>query len=361
MKPIDQKFITDLKHRIIIHAGFTIASKQDCRTLQNIIQYEVGSPLSESTLYRLFLSKQEQHSFYQSTLDILARFVGFTTWNFFCEHTASNEETGGRPIATTFDSAQPGLLDFVVRDGAWEIAEDYFDALLIKIKEETFHVLGWNIYLALQRNPKQEKKFYDRFAGHTLVRKAFFEIGADPDFSLPHYVEGFEQYLKHLPNIKTTQYYQDLLFAKSFLIRYHFIQGNYDQVVKLFDDLKSLGEEKLLAIQSVYPIARYFEAKILYLKTKQNGAELKLVYDAYLRWLLPLFDRTNLSEKKAAIHCMVEAAQLSQSTAICKPLLYKYFSTFIAQLFNAGATPSLAAVLERTEFNGIRLQQRVRG
>jgi hypothetical protein len=41
-------------------------------------------------------------------------------------------------------------------------------------------------------------------------------------------------------------------------------------------------------------------------------------------------------------------------------MLYKHFSAFISMLFTSQSKPALEAILERTEFNGIRLQQRLR-
>lgn len=361
MKTIDQRYIKDLKRRLVVQAGFVIASKSDCRVLQSLIQQQVGSALSESTLYRLFLNKQKQHTFYRATLDILCQFIGFHSWSVFCETTASNQEAGGRPTESTFDLDQPGLLDFVISNNAWDIAEEFFDAVHQHQKHESIDVIGWSIFLALQRNPKQEKKFYQLFAGHPVVRSAFFEIGADPDFSLPHYGYGIEQYIKHIPSQGSPRYYQDVLFARCLLMRHYFIHEQFDSFYSQYQTVQAIPEETLLKhVKSVYPLARYFQAQVLFHYLKQNNAAMKHCNTRFFNWIVPLFPSLNLSEKKAVIHCLVEAALLTHSATTFKAMLYKHFSAFIAILFSSHSKPALEAILERTEFNGIRLQQRLR-
>ena len=361
MKTIDQRFIKDLKRRLVVHAGFVIDSKSDCRVLQSLIQQQVGSSLSESTLYRLFLNKQDQHTFYRATLDILSQFIGFNSWSVFCEMTASNQEAGGRPTQSTFDLDQPGLLDFVISNNAWHIAKEFFDAIHQYQKHESIDVIGWSIFLALQRNPKKEKKFYQLFASHPVVRAAFFEIGADPDFSLPHYAYGIQQYIKHIPSHGSPHYYQDHLFARCLLIRHYFIHEQFDSFYSQYQIVQDISEETLLKhVKSVYPLARYFQAKVLFHHLEQNHSAIKQCYTRFFHWILPLFPSLNLSEKKAAVHCLVEAALLTHSAQAFTPMLYKHFSAFISMLFTSQSKPALEAILERTEFNGIRLQQRLR-
>ena len=362
MKHVDEKYLIDIRRRVVIRAGFGIKTKQDCRVLSELIHEDLGETLSESTIYRLFLLKEDRHFFYKTTYNILSRFIGFVSWDDYCIQRSYNEEASGLSMLNAFSYEEPGLLDFVIRNEAWNIAKDFFDAVSTTQREESLQVVGWSIYLALKRNPDKERLFYELFAGHAAVRKAFFEFCADPDFLLPNYKFGYECYLKNMPSTVSTDYWRDYIFANSFLIRRLFIEGDLNGLVVRFENcfLKEFDRTLLNEVKPIYPVARFFQAKLLYRHVKSDLISVVECFHLFIDWMHQYWPKLSLSERKSLLYCATEAAQMTKTIDVIYPTLCKEFRPFINVLFGEGSTPSSKAMLERTEFNGVRLQHYVR-
>lgn len=71
-----------IKKRIENKYGKEIRYNKDCEVLSHMISNETKETISDTTLLRLFgfaKSKPENHRLY--TLDIIAKFIGFNSWN----------------------------------------------------------------------------------------------------------------------------------------------------------------------------------------------------------------------------------------------------------------------------------------
>ncbi len=346
-----------LLQRVAIEAGFSIVTKNDCRLLAELIKNKTGEHLSESTLYRLFLEKDPNHRFYKTTYDILSRFIELENWNSFCESAIHSESVTGISLFSPNYKEETTLLDIVIQKEMWDIAKDYFDAISMHAYPERHHHLGWSIYLALLKNPEKEIRFYELFSGHPIVRVAFFELGADPDFHLSAYEVGLTHYLG---NVNPTHSLEDLrafTFAKCMIIRRKYIEGKIYACQQLFTSSFNENLEKniLENIRPIYPVARYFQAKIMC--TLISGSDGTHLYREFLFWAERIWSDLTLTERKAIIYCYAESVALTKSSASYIIMLRNSFKPFFLMLFGNRKSISVSLILERTEFNGIRLQR----
>jgi hypothetical protein len=110
-------------------------------------------------------------------------------------------------------------------------------------------------------------------------------------------------------------------------MRHYFIHEQYDAFHTQYQTIQAISEATFFEnIKSVYPLARYFQSQVLFHHLKQNNTGMKHCYTRFFNWIVPLFPSLNLSEKKAVIHCLVEAALLTHSATTFKAMLYKHFS-----------------------------------
>jgi hypothetical protein len=361
MKSVQSKFVVNLKRRVVLQCGFDIRSKKDCKRLSDAIKYELNEVLSEATIYRFFLGKESEHSFYESTYSIFAQFVGFKSWGDFCGHVLRDEETSGRGAEHTFDLADPSLLDYVVKRRAWEILDDYIEGLNAASRSEGLQAFGWNIYLALMRNPSCEMEFYERFSAGPIVRQAFFEFAADPDEVLPNYRAGFQLYIKTIAQQPAKNQLRDHVFAHSLMVRSDYIHGDFSKVIWRFEKyLEALETRAFKEVKEIIPLARLVQAKWLFLHAQEEQRSVVNHKKWILAWVSQVWPKANIVERKAILYCMAEAFDftadesnfIKQLCAKCEDFLGAYF------LSSAEVTPKL--LLSRMEFNGLKLQRRSR-
>lgn len=362
MRNVNLKFLREIRRRIIEVCGFSIVAKKDCRALAELIRERTGETLSEATLYRLFLSNENGHKFYLSTYNILSVFVGFANWESFCHQLAKNEDSvGSAGVATMIDS-KLNLLDHVFAHNGWHIAKDYFDHLNLNRQDEVYHLVGWTIYNALKNHPEKEREFYNHFAGHAIVRAAFFELACDPDFHLPNYAFGLERYIAEISNMPKEVRLRDTVFAQSLLVRHAFLDGQQSKVIWRFEKFlfTELEEEALRAVQPALPLARLFQAKWFYLSCLEDVDMIREHQKWWFLWVESHWQNWSLIERKAVLYCAAEASLLTRDDGQFYRKMIRIHKQFIGVLFGQNITPSLHDFLMRTEFNGILIQKNLR-
>ena len=75
-----------LLDKIFNKTGIYITNKNECKLLSQIIANEKIGYLSESTLYRIFLNPNSNHKPYKNTLNILAQFCDYSSWDAFVNY-----------------------------------------------------------------------------------------------------------------------------------------------------------------------------------------------------------------------------------------------------------------------------------
>jgi len=358
----NSRFVRDIKRRVIQKCGFPIRNKRDCGLLSEMILTTVGEAISITTIYRLFLEGNDGHKYYTSTLNILARFIDFKSWNDFYFDVLLNEDVSGISSQETFGRSEPSLIDFTIRSRSWLVLNEYFDSFINVNRQESFQTLGWSMYVALLRNPEVELEFYQKFAGHAIVRKTFFELAADPDNLLPRYRDALELYIQNIPKMPEAIQSRDYVFGYSLLIRFDFLKLQLDNVILNFEMYFNKEDiaEYFRNVEPVYPLARLAQAKWLYLYSKGMREDLNRFEIWWFKWTKRNWNNWDLTERKAVLYCAVEASMLTSMEDAFYPKVISQFSEFVAQIFGSRANPSCKLFLERTEFNGVRLQRMMR-
>jgi hypothetical protein len=112
--------------KLCIQVGFPIFTKLDCKKVSELITKSGFSGISESTIYRLFLWKGNKNMPYLHTLNTLAEFCGYESWNDF--------DIQQQEIALKKYVALPFHFDYFIE---WYVADEqiYYLKLLEKYKE----------------------------------------------------------------------------------------------------------------------------------------------------------------------------------------------------------------------------------
>ena len=137
-----------LLDKIFNKTGIYITNKNECKLLSQIIANEKIGYLSESTLYRFFLSPNGKHKPYKNTLNILAQFCGFISWDNFVNYCDSvHLFTDANFLNKTFDTI---ITDFVNQEKFYTLI-DVFDSVSNE-NYKTKEYVGLRTFISFQKN-----------------------------------------------------------------------------------------------------------------------------------------------------------------------------------------------------------------
>jgi hypothetical protein len=288
----------------------------------------------------LFLLEGNKNTPYQHTLDILAQFIGQKDWfsfeKYFTEITDFQNLYGVFPDQQQYKS----LLSFNIHHGSLKPLYHFLEQFPTDISIDKKLILGRDIYKSLKTNPNNNVEFYKEFHALPIIREGFFELLADPDFSIPDYEMGLSFYLNNIKPHHSIKALQDYIFANSLLLRYYFIKGKKANVLELgkalYLDL-SLSEKDLGAVY-VFPKMRYFCYRLFYDEATVGFNQ------NYFDWLLDFIFRelenANLIETRIIIHTVCDTLQIypklqeeifNQLVLKC-PHIFTKFPNYIFQL-----------------------------
>jgi hypothetical protein len=301
---INEDIIRLLSFEISLKIGFRIRSKTDCKSLSQFISNKGLGVISVSTLYRLFVWKNNTHTPYLHTLDILAQVCDRSNWAEFELFDDTRREFIQNLGNMDFKN-KPSLLHFVIRNGNFNALADYLNQVEGTLKEDEKFLLGLEVYNALAKL-KDNKAFFDVFAKNIEIRTGFFEYLADPDFNLNDYGYGLEKYLEASAPTTTIKGLQDRMFAHSLLLRWLFLNGRHDRALyhgrELYENIvpKTSEWDQL----HIFPKARYQCYQLFYFQLR-NEQEL---FDAHVKNLLHHFVIKKLSndEKRMLFHTIID-------------------------------------------------------
>ncbi len=358
LNSINSFLLRELKKRTVIVCGFAIVTKKDCRILSELIELKVGMRVSETTIYRLFIATERSHSFYSSTLSILAQFVEFESWRDFEVNVLKNQDILAQNSEKLDVRADPSIWDTIFKNQAWSLVTEFFESIANQPREDGMHSLGWLIYTALKRNPLVERDFYDQYHANAIVRTAFFEFAADPDIDLWNYDYGIERYLAAIPTTAKENQLRDYVFAHSLMVRRDFSRLNLTAVNNRFEtflmdlDFQHCTER----ICPIYPLARLLEARWLYYKSKCDWRGVENVKQEALIWIDRVWDDLGFTEQKALVYCVLEAARLTTDQSDFVEVFCERFRPFIEKVCGNGKDVNVERILQHMEFNGLKLQ-----
>jgi hypothetical protein len=309
---ITKTLLDGLKWKLEETIFYKISSKTDCKNLSFLIKEKTGKTVSESTIYRLFLWDANQNAPYKHTLDILAEFTGKNDWAEL-----ENEISNLHEFKLLFGSNQynrrpfDSLLTINIHQRNYDALSIFFDQFDSSLSLEKKMTLGEEIFHSLKTNKISKNKiFFKRFCSKPIVRESFFELLADPDFTISDYEDGMKFYLNEINSIISPTSFQDFIFGNALLFRYYFILDRKADSLKIGQELyskKSFTTEKLNQIY-VFPKYRYLAYRLMYnyLKGKPDKN--------YWDWLFEyskeeIRNTSSFIKQRIIIHTILDALQ----------------------------------------------------
>jgi len=304
--PLSDYLLHGLKWMIEAQINFRLVNKNSCEQLRLLMLGKSQTTVSTHTLYRIFLHPQNENKPYLHTLDLLAQFIDFSDWNQFCDFYQELYSFQVLSGITAPHHAHKSLLRFCIYNKDFKSVYPFLEQFSNDLSEHKKHLLGEEIYNILKQNPNSNIAFFKKFSGLPVVREGFFELMADPDFTIPQYEFGLHCYLNPLNPERSTAELQEYIFANALLLRHYFFLRKWKKVAELGAILyrNSLYDEQALVPVHVFPKIRYYAYYLLY-RFAEAGFD-----HAYWERFHSLFHRmmqpANLHERRMMLHTCYE-------------------------------------------------------
>ena len=271
-----------LLQNIYLNTGIIIQTKRDCAKISRIISNK-NDLISESTIYRLFILKNNSYTPYMHTLNLLSKFCKYENWADLIKKNQSIRNTL-YPYNLEKLNGFDGILSCSIKSNDFKVLRNYLMQFPYQTSETKCHIVGNEAFKSLLEYPKSCLSFYKSFCDVPIMRKSFFELLADPDFELPHYDIALQQYLKTTVNDASSNQIQDNIFAMSLLIRHYYLSDNKSAFEKYIKLLYKYENEIIREHERIYtfPKARFFVYKVLYYKAFKSENDQR----NYEKWLL---------------------------------------------------------------------------
>jgi hypothetical protein len=261
--------------KICIQVGFPIFTKLDCKKVSELITDSGFSGISESTIYRLFLWKGNTNRPYLHTLNTLAEFCGYSSWNDF---ELQQQEIDSFVLGYgKFQNSRvevKSLISICIHENELKPLYAYTEQFETIDDFEIKSKFAKEIFNSTLTNSNNEQ-FFKTFHHFPIIREFYFELLADPSFSIPNYESGIELYLKNIKPENSLKDLQDFIFGNCLLFRHYFLSKKLAKAKKLgkilFENL-ALTDQQISEIH-VFPVARYLSCKLMYLDMKNNLVE----------------------------------------------------------------------------------------
>ena len=348
-----------LQYRVVQKFGAPIQSMQDCSRFSTVLHKEVGKALSASTIYRFFMQSDHYHLHYKSTLNVLSRFIGYDSFDDF--RMAVEQARFEFLIASNKQSGDfKSLISVLIKNRCFELIKEYLDGIPYDSPDEFMAELGWSIYIALRQNPDVELEFYQQFSSHMVVRKGFFEYGADPEFHLNRYKDGLACYLSATPTVPEQYRLRDFIFGHTMLLRHDFMHGRWTQFSHRWDQfMKSeVIEAAFDQVKPAFPLARLCGVMIMHAHIGGNQNML----DETIAWVFQYCEvsirQISFVERRALLHCVLEALISIGSNEELMLRLIDVFPGTYQMDYMKSPKSGIIEILVSTNFNGLSFKTR---
>ncbi len=309
--------------------GIYITNKNDCKLVgQYIVKHKIGY-LSESTLYRFFLSSDSNQKPYINTLNILAQLCDFESWSYFLYYCDTNTLfTNSVFLNNTLDTI---IKDLVVRE-KFNSLIDIFES----VKNENYKTkeyIGLHTFINFQ-NTNSFPLFIEKHGHNSFVRNIIMEALYDPFHRIKGYAESYNYYL-NFTKPQSKNYLQDFVFGNAVLFRYYYLNND----LRAIEFAKKLYDFPITSIEfdqiHLFPRVRYTAYKIWYLKITNHNKTIQIEYlDFAYNWICDEFKKTNsIIELNIINQTFLEVFQ-NQKLIIFQKKLHSLFSTKLKSLKN---------------------------
>lgn len=322
----------ELYKQLCLKIGFPIRTKLDCKKVSELIEHAGLSSISESTIYRLFLLSTNENHPYLHTLNILVQFCGYKDWNEF--ETVQNETEQfvfGFGKFQSSNSNFKSLIAVCIHTNELKPLLHYTEQFDSNNNEKHKAKFAEEIFQSVLTN-KQNDSFFKKFSHFSVIREHFFEMLADPTFSIPGYEAGIQYYLKGLKHETSDKDLQDVIFGNCLLFRHYYITHQTDKAQKmgkfLFAELK-LNPEQLTKLH-MFPVARYWSCKLMYLDLNNQSKATVRFFEQLLDELSKKLSLLTIEEQRIVFYSLAESLALN---TILQEAQHRQLKALFAHLF----------------------------
>jgi hypothetical protein len=348
-----------LQYRVVQKFGAPIQCMQDCSRFSAVLHKEVGKALSASTIYRFFMQSDHYHLHYKSTLNVLSRFIGYDSFDDF--RMAVEQARFEFLIASNKqDGDFRSLISVLVKNRCFDLIKEYLDGIPYDSPDEFMAELGWSIYMALRQNPEVELEFYQSFCSNMIVRKGFYEYGADPEFNLPRYEDALACYLSATPTVPEQYRLRDFIFGHTMLLRHDFMHGRWSQFSHRWNQfMKSeVIEAAFEQVTPAFPLSRLCGTMIMHAHIEDN----KNMLDETIAWIFQYgqlaIRQFSFVERRALLHCVLEALiSIGANEDLMLRFIDLFPGTYHADCLK-NPKSGIIDILVSTNFNGLSFKTR---
>ena len=292
--------ILDLNARHNLHeclqrkASMQLKTKSNCERLATKMRKE-NCAVSASTLYRIFLDSKSETRPFINTLNEIVKYLGFDDYDTFKKwsqkntniaYINDNDKTTKKPLES--------LLTINIAMANYEALRVYFDQFIDNPNDALLFPIGKEIYTASLKYPKSVDSFAANFSDHPVVRRAFFELYADPEFRIPSYSKAIQLYIE---NSYSTKYNlnapeQAEIFGRTMLLKHAINKKSKKEVLRRGYNLYNSEKLSSDVVENVhfFPKVRYHFYKIVYLHFLEKSNQQRLfeqqVQDKCSQWVL---------------------------------------------------------------------------
>jgi hypothetical protein len=298
---------TLLREALNARLGFPLDGKSACLRASDALRALGGYAPSGTTLYHLLIAPLDGRRPYPDTLHALARLLGAADWHALRRLRTSEADRIAIDQHAVLE--HPSLLAVCIRGGHYAAVDDFLEQWADRIDHVALYDLGLALYSVLHADPTATVPFYQRYAIHPVVRKAFFEQMADPDFRLANADQGLQHYLAATGTGDDGKGLGDRLFARSMLFRHHFLCGDPRAVEAGRSLYANMPAQDLLTAIHLYPATRYLTYALWY-DVMQRRTDRRLRRESLvMEWIAERLreERTSL-ERDILFHTLVEGA-----------------------------------------------------
>jgi len=288
---------------------FPILTKSDCKKISDLIAFKNLPRVSESTLYRLLLLKNNDQTPYLHTLDILALFCGFANWQKLEHHfneVSKFEYSYGK--FSNRNNETNSLLKICIHRNDLKSLYEFSEQFDTSLNFEKKLILGAEFYYSLKSNKNKNKNFYKNFSQLPIVRESFYELFADPNFEINDYELGLSYYLSGTKPYKSIQSLQDFIFGNSLLFRYYYLSDKKTEANKIGKKIyeeNSFSESDLNKLY-IFPRIRYLAYKLFYYYLNNQILKAKKHEEWLIDYAEKTIDKLELVEKRILFYTIAD-------------------------------------------------------
>lgn len=334
--------INNLLNIVKKKANVEITCIGDCELLSASMS-KAGYSISKDTLGRLYKVIKSKSMPSKYTLNLLAEYVGYKTWNEYFKHTENNIDIGKNfnNKSEKANESELTLLNFCIHDNAYNPIINYLNQNL-DIFEYPYTVKSFDILNLFDDNIRDNHnaryKLLEIINCNDVLRDIYFSFYVNIDSLNRYYAEFIEKrYLDKLNPVKE-HYKLNYIWAKSILITSYLYSNKTKKLLStgydLFKKYKPENEHLCMYIvdgkKHYYPYSRFHHAYIIYSHLsgkidKNLNKTISFIYDD--------LSLLNTAEKSVVLAQIFEALSVAKKAEIILSFSYE-FKDIIENLIN---------------------------